>query len=114
MSGWHLGQLAALTPTLMNVVGAFLNVPFLYFLILIGAEAMNHAQARQEEEIQAGRLARQLSDARLALLQRQLHPHFFFNALQAISTLQSQDARRSTSTSVSSRPASRSRSTSRS
>ena len=48
---------------------------------------MKHAQARQEEEIQAGRLARQLSDARLALLQRQLHPHFLFNALQAISTL---------------------------
>jgi two-component system LytT family sensor kinase len=48
---------------------------------------MKHAQARQEGEIQAGRLARQLSDARLALLQRQLHPHFLFNALQAISTL---------------------------
>ena len=75
----------------MNLLGAFLNVPFVYFLILLGAEAMKHAQARQQEEIEAGRLARQLSDARLALLQRQLHPHFLFNALQAISTLLHRD-----------------------
>ena len=75
-SGWKLSQLEAFVPTTMNLVGAFLSVPFVYFLILLGAAAMKHAQARQEEEIQAGRLARQLSDARLALLQRQLHPHF--------------------------------------
>jgi signal transduction histidine kinase len=90
-SGWHAGQLSALMPTTLNLVGGFLNVPFVYFLILLGAEAMTHAQARQEEEIQAGRLARQLSDARLALLQRQIHPHFLFNALQAISTLLHRD-----------------------
>lgn len=91
VSGWHLGQFAALMPTTLNLVGPFLSVPFVYFLILLGAEAMTHAQARQEEEVQAGRLARQLSDARLALLQRQLHPHFLFNALQAISTLLHRD-----------------------
>ncbi len=78
-------------PTTLNLFGGFLNVPFVYFVILLGAEAMTHAQARQEDEIQAGRLARQLSDARLALLQRQLHPHFLFNALQAISTLLHRD-----------------------
>jgi two-component system, LytTR family, sensor kinase len=91
VSGWHAGQLAALMPTTLNLLGAFLNVPFVYFLILLGAEAMEHAQAWQEEEIQAGHLAGQLSDARLALLQRQLHPHFLFNALQAISTLLHRD-----------------------
>jgi two-component sensor histidine kinase len=90
-SGWHTAQLAALMPTTLNVLGAFLSVPFVYFLILLGAEAMKHAQARQEESTQADRLARQLSDARLALLQRQLHPHFLFNALQAISTLLHRD-----------------------
>ena len=90
-SGWHAAQLAALMPTKLNLLGGFLNVPFVYFVILLGAEAMKHAQARQEEEIEAGRLARQLSDARLALLQRQLHPHFLFNALQAISTLLHRD-----------------------
>jgi two-component system LytT family sensor kinase len=91
VSGWHAGQLAALMPTTLNLVGPFLSVPFVYFLILLGAEAMKHAQARHEEEIQAGRLARRLSDARLALLQRQIHPHFLFNALQAISTLLHRD-----------------------
>jgi LytS/YehU family sensor histidine kinase len=86
-SGWKLSEFAAFVPTTLNLFGAFLSVPFVYFLILLGAAAMQHARARQDEEIEAGRLARQLSDARLALLQRQLHPHFLFNALQAISTL---------------------------
>ncbi len=87
VSGWNMSQLTALIPTTKNLVGGLLNVPFVYFLILLGAAAMKQAQARQQEEIEAGRLARQLSEARLALLQRQLHPHFLFNALQAISTL---------------------------
>lgn len=90
-SGWNLSQLVAYVPTTMNVFGAFLSVPFVYFVILLGSAAMKQAQARQQEEIEAGRLARQLSDARLALLQRQLHPHFLFNALQAISTLLHRD-----------------------
>jgi two-component system, LytTR family, sensor kinase len=89
-SGWGTA-LGAFTPTLMNVVGSLLNVPFVYFLVLLGAQAMANAQARQQEAAQADRLARQLSDARLALLQRQLHPHFLFNALQAISTLLHRD-----------------------
>jgi two-component system, LytTR family, sensor kinase len=87
VSGWNASQLTALIPTTKNLVGGFLNIPFVYFLILLGAAAMKHAQARQQEEVEAGRLARQLSEAHLALLQRQLHPHFLFNALQAISTL---------------------------
>jgi hypothetical protein len=91
VSGWHATQLNALMPTTMNLLGGLLNVPFVYFLIVLGAEAMKHARARQVEEIQAGRLARQLSEARLALLQRQVHPHFLFNALQAISTLLHRD-----------------------
>lgn len=91
VSGWHRGQLAVLLPTKLNLLGALLNVPFVYLLVLLGAEAMKHAQARREEAAQADRLARQLSEARLALLQRQLHPHFLFNALQAISTLLHRD-----------------------
>ena len=89
--GWEASRLAVLIPTRQNVLGNFVNVPFVYFLILLGAEAMEHAQARREEELQAGRLAGQLAEARLALLQRQLQPHFLFNALQAISTLLHRD-----------------------
>lgn len=89
--GWEAARLRNFLPTQLNLLGAFLSVPFVYFLILLGAEAMKHARARQEEEVQAGRLAGQLAEARLALLQRQLHPHFLFNALQAISTLLHRD-----------------------
>lgn len=89
--GWEPARLANLLPTRLNLLGALLNVPFVYFLILLGAEAMRHAQARREEELLAERLAGQLAEARLSLLQRQLHPHFLFNALQAISTLLHRD-----------------------
>ena len=89
--GWDVARFANLIPTRQNLLGGFLNVPFVYFLILLGAEAMQHARARREEELQATRLAGQLSEARLALLQRQLHPHFLFNSLQAISTLLHRD-----------------------
>ncbi len=91
-SGWEASLLTVLVPTKQNIVGGFLNVPLVYLLILLGAEAMQHAQARREEELQAERLFGQLAEARLALLQRQLHPHFLFNALQAISTLLHRDA----------------------
>ena len=90
-SGWSTGLLAGLLPTRLNLIGSALNVPFAYFLILLGSEAMDQARARREEEVQAARLAGQLAAARLALLQRQLHPHFLFNALQAISTLLHRD-----------------------
>jgi hypothetical protein len=90
-SGWSALPTGVFTPTVLNVVGGLLNVPFVYLLILLGAQAMTHAHARRDEAAQADRLARQLSDARLALLQRQLHPHFLFNALQAVSTLLHRD-----------------------
>jgi sensor histidine kinase YesM len=85
-AGWH-AQWSALMPTTMNVLNTYLNVPFLYFVLLLAAEAIEHSRARKEEEMQAARVAQQLTEARLALLQRQVHPHFLFNALQAISTL---------------------------
>lgn len=90
-SGWGAAVREGLLPTRLNVLASLLSVPFAYFLIVLGSEAMSHAEARREEERQAGRLAGQLAEARVALLQRQLHPHFLFNALQAISTLLHRD-----------------------
>ena len=37
-AGWHPAQFGALMPTTLNLVGGFLNVPFVYFVILLGAE----------------------------------------------------------------------------
>jgi len=90
-AGWDVAYLEALKPNRQNLFMALQNVPLTYFLILLGAEAMNHAQARREGEVQAELLGGQLAEARLALLQRQLNPHFLFNALQAVSTLLHRD-----------------------
>jgi len=46
----------------------------------------NHRES-QERALNALQLERQLSDARLRTLQAELHPHFLFNTLHAISTL---------------------------
>ncbi len=91
VSGWDMSRLSMWVPTKQNVIGSFIYVPLVYLLVLLGSEAMRQAEARRAEEVQAARLAGQLSEARLALLQRQLHPHFLFNALQAISTLLHRD-----------------------
>jgi len=46
----------------------------------------NHRES-QERALNASQLETQLSDARLRTLQAELHPHFLFNTLHAISTL---------------------------
>ncbi len=95
---WHLcthyGQHPALppmAPILKSLRHDFQMLPFIYMLVLLGAAALDQSRARKEEEAQARALAGQLAEARLGLLQRQLHPHFLFNALQAISTLLHRD-----------------------
>ncbi len=88
-----LGALVNLKPTSRNLFATFQMVPFTYLFVLLGAAALDQSKARREEEAQAARLAGQLAEARLGLLQRQLHPHFLFNALQAISTLLHRDPR---------------------
>jgi signal transduction histidine kinase len=68
----------------------FTTLPFgfgVYFaLVGIQHSFFYFAQAR-EREIQAARLAAQLSEARLGALRMQLHPHFLFNSLNAITVL---------------------------
>jgi hypothetical protein len=78
--GWGPGVLKHLKPDLAELVVLFLGVPLTYIAILMAGEALR-----------GWRLAGQLAEARLALLQRQIHPHFLFNALQAVSTLLHRD-----------------------
>lgn len=58
------------------------------YFALVGIEHSFYyfAQAR-ERETQAARLEAQLSEARLNALRMQLHPHFLFNSLNAITVL---------------------------
>jgi sensor histidine kinase YesM len=66
----------------------------MYLLILFGAlTTFALAQARERERestellLHASRLETQLVEAQLGVLRAQLHPHFLFNALHAVSTL---------------------------
>ncbi|PWT83643.1 MAG: signlal transduction histidine kinase, LytS [Acidobacteria bacterium] len=77
------------------------NMPlsvFLYFAVLGCIYAFSYyREARQRQEREA-RLSAQLSEARLSALRMQLHPHFLFNSLNAITVLvrdqKTQDASR--------------------
>jgi hypothetical protein len=64
------------------------------YAVLVGIVHTVHFYRRsREREGRAAALEAQLTKARLNALQAQLHPHFLFNALNAISTLLRRDTR---------------------
>lgn len=66
------------------------TLPFgfgVYFALVGIQHAMAYLAKARERETQAARLAAQLSEARLGALRMQLHPHFLFNSLNAITVL---------------------------
>ncbi|HEY3863864.1 MAG TPA: histidine kinase [Verrucomicrobiae bacterium] len=69
-----------------------LNV-FAYASLVGIAQAFHFHRRSKERERRAAVLETQLAEARLGALQAQLHPHFLFNALNAISTLLRRDTR---------------------
>jgi signal transduction histidine kinase len=68
------------------------NLP-IYWAIVCFVHAATHQRRAEERGRQAAELEARLADARLAALRMQLHPHFLFNTLNAISTLVHKDAR---------------------
>jgi signal transduction histidine kinase len=60
---------------------------FMYFTTLGCMHAFGYFVEAKERESQAARLAAQLAEARLGALRMQLHPHFLFNSLNAITVL---------------------------
>ena len=60
---------------------------FMYFTVLGCVYAFTYYREARERETQEARLAAQLSEARLSALRMQLHPHFLFNSLNAITVL---------------------------
>jgi signal transduction histidine kinase len=60
---------------------------FIYFAILGCMHAFTYFVEARERETQTAQLAAQLADARLGALRMQLHPHFLFNSLNAITVL---------------------------
>ncbi|HUQ82715.1 MAG TPA: histidine kinase [Gemmatimonadaceae bacterium] len=60
---------------------------FMYFTTLGCIHAFGYFVEARQREAQAARLAAQVAEARLGALRTQLHPHFLFNSLNAITVL---------------------------
>ena len=69
-------------------VFANLHLSFLIYAGVVGIKsAYNYYQKYRERELQASQLEARLAQSRLQVLKMQLHPHFLFNTLNAISEL---------------------------
>ncbi len=67
---------------------------YLGFWVVIAVEQMLRFSRRSHDrELAARELSRQLTEARLTQLKSQIHPHFLFNTLNAISSLITQSER---------------------
>lgn len=62
-----------------------------YFAIVAVLHAISYYEKYRERELRASRLETQLALSHLDLLKMQLHPHFLFNTLNAISALMHKD-----------------------
>lgn len=60
---------------------------FLYFTVLGCVFAFTYFNEAREQEQRASLLSGQLAEARLAALRAQLHPHFLFNCLNAVTVM---------------------------
>jgi two-component system LytT family sensor kinase len=56
-----------------------------YWVIVVTHVVLNYERQKKDQEIRTARLERLVADARLTALRSQLHPHFLFNSLNAIS-----------------------------
>jgi two-component system, LytTR family, sensor kinase len=59
----------------------------IYWVVLLISQAVNYYRKYRERELRASQLETQLATTRLQVLKTQLHPHFLFNTLNAISEL---------------------------
>ncbi len=59
----------------------------IYFVILITVNLFEYQRRNREEELRLTRLQGELARSQLNALESQLHPHFLFNTLNAVSTL---------------------------
>jgi signal transduction histidine kinase len=86
---WYPGDVPP--PVRLYFAGLDKNL-FLYLLLVGAAHALLYARRLRQREGEARLLASQLAQAQLQVLKAQLHPHFLFNTLHAISTLVHRDA----------------------
>jgi two-component sensor histidine kinase len=84
-----------MTPSLETLkdlwVSNFEDALWMYFPIIFLSHAVLFYHDSRERLVQESELQAQLARAQLSLLQAQLHPHFLFNTLHAVSTLMGRD-----------------------
>ena len=87
----HVSQMLA-TMTLRNLMLAQFHLNLITYWVIAGlAHAVDYHRKFRERELRASQLEARLAQAQLELLRMQLHPHFLFNTLHAISTLVRKD-----------------------
>jgi two-component sensor histidine kinase len=67
--------------------GKFQMYVLLYWMLVGLSRGLDYYQKYRERELQASQLAARLAETQLQVLKMQLHPHFLFNTLHAISAL---------------------------
>jgi two-component system LytT family sensor kinase len=78
--------------TVAQAIYSFVAPNFVTFWMLAGvAHALEYFRRYRDREVQSAHLEGQLAQAQLQMLKMQLHPHFLFNTLHAISTLVHRD-----------------------
>jgi len=94
----HFLGLSATPRTYFNRFGSQLKVFYHFDVICYAAVfAVNYAidyyQRYREEELRSTQLAAKFAQTQLHMLKMQLHPHFLFNTLNAISVLMTKDVK---------------------
>jgi signal transduction histidine kinase len=75
----------------LNLIRTIVSNLWVYWAILFVCQAYEYYRKYRERELRASNLEAQLAQAQLQVLKMQLHPHFLFNTLNAISALMHQD-----------------------
>jgi len=92
---WWLNNLARHTllrlPSPIRLAYVFHQYLTVYWVLVAATVGYLYYTRYREGEVRAAQLAAQLAQAQLQALRMQLHPHFLFNTLNAISTLVHKD-----------------------
>jgi signal transduction histidine kinase len=78
-------------PQGMRLVYVFHQNLTTYWIVVAAAQGYLYYSRYREGEVRSAQLSAQLAQAQLQALRMQLHPHFLFNTLNAISTLVHKD-----------------------
>src|SRR5579863_968757 len=78
-------------PGAVGLIFVFQQNLLTYWVLVLATQAVSYYRRFKEGELRFSELSGQLAQAQLQALRMQLHPHFLFNTLNAISTLVHKD-----------------------